>query len=62
MIRAIDRFYYADERKANGTAKYMVDGDAHARLFKGLAEEKAQGPWHQTFVMGKGYQKFANSL
>ncbi|KAI1245924.1 hypothetical protein MGN70_012818 [Eutypa lata] len=56
------KFYYADERKANGTAKYMVDGDAHAKLFKALAEEKTQGPWHQTFVMGKGYQKFASSL
>ncbi|KAK9417340.1 hypothetical protein SUNI508_08920 [Seiridium unicorne] len=53
---------YADERKANGTAKYMVEGHAHAKLFKGLAEEKMQGPWHQTFVMGKGYQMFASSL
>lgn len=56
------RFYYADERKANGTAKYMVDGDAHAKLFQGLAEEETQGSWHQTFVMGKGYQKFSSSL
>jgi GMP synthase-like glutamine amidotransferase len=58
----IGRFYYADERKENGMAKYKVDGDAHAKLFKGLAEDPKQGPWHQTFVMGKGYQKFASSL
>ncbi|WVF71820.1 hypothetical protein IAT40_006628 [Kwoniella sp. CBS 6097] len=56
------KFYYADERKADGTAKYKVDGDAHANLFKHLAEDQMQGPWHQTFVMGKGYQKFGSSL
>ncbi|OCF39185.1 hypothetical protein I317_07001 [Kwoniella heveanensis CBS 569] len=56
------KFYYADERKADGTAKYRVDGDAHAQLSKSLAEDKSQREWHQTFVMGKGYQKFASSL
>lgn len=52
------KFYYGDERKADGSAKYRVDGEAHAELYLGLAEGKEQGPWMQTFVKGKGYQKF----
>ncbi|KAF1963672.1 NAD(P)-binding protein [Byssothecium circinans] len=53
------KFYYADERKADGSsAGQEVDGDAHAELYVVLAEGKAQGPWQQTFVKGKGYQKF----
>jgi len=51
-------FYYADERKADGTAKYRVDGDAHAKLFWELSQEKTQGPWFQTFVKDVGYTKF----
>ncbi|WWC60603.1 uncharacterized protein I303_103177 [Kwoniella dejecticola CBS 10117] len=52
------KFYYADERKIDGSPKYRVDGDAHAELFWDLANAKAQGPWMQTFVKGVGYQKF----
>lgn len=52
------RFYYADERKPDGTAKYKVDGEAHAKLYYELAEGKTQGPWMQTFVKDKGYMKF----
>jgi hypothetical protein len=52
------RFYYADERKADGTAKYKVDGEAHAELFWKLAEEKMQGPWLQSFVKDVGYKMF----
>ena len=51
-------FYYADERKLDGTAKYKVDGEAHAELYWKLAEEKTQGPWMQTFVEGVGCMKF----
>ncbi|KAG3192182.1 hypothetical protein PC129_g25057, partial [Phytophthora cactorum] len=52
-------FYYADERKADGSsAGQAVDGDAHAKLYVGLAEGEAQGPWQQTFVKGAGYTKF----
>jgi len=54
------KFYYADERKADGSAKYRVDGEAHAELFWELAKEKTQGPWMQTFVKGTGYAKFDN--
>lgn len=52
------KFYYGDERKADGTAKYRVDGDAHADLYYKLSEDKTQGPWLQTFVKGVGYTKF----
>ena len=52
------KFYYADERKADGSPKYRVDGDAHANLYWELAHAKTQGPWMQTFVQGVGYKKF----
>jgi hypothetical protein len=58
MRLTICRFYYGDERKADGTAIYRVDGEAHAKLYWGLAEAKMQGPWMQTFVKGLGYKKF----
>ena len=53
-----ERFYYADERKADGAPKYGIDGDAHADLFWELAQAETQGQWHQTFVKGVGYKKF----
>ncbi|KIM96714.1 hypothetical protein OIDMADRAFT_44315 [Oidiodendron maius Zn] len=53
-------FYYADERKADGTAIFKVDGEEHGKLFWELAEAKTQGPWLQTFVKGVGYQNFDN--
>ncbi|RFU27515.1 hypothetical protein B7463_g8834, partial [Scytalidium lignicola] len=52
------KFYYGDERKADGTAKYRVDGEAHAKLYWELADAKTQGPWLQTFVKGIGYKNF----
>ncbi|KAF9767002.1 hypothetical protein IL306_000500 [Fusarium sp. DS 682] len=52
------KFYYADERKADGAPKYRVDGDAHADLYWELSQGKEQGPWMQTFVKGEGYKKF----
>ncbi|KAK9378650.1 uncharacterized protein V2V93DRAFT_375461 [Kockiozyma suomiensis] len=52
------KFYYADERKADGSAKYRVDGEAHAKLFWGLAQAKSQGPWLQSFVKDVGYKDF----
>lgn len=53
------RFYYSDERKADGTpASLGIDGQAHAELYLQLAEAKSQGPWHQTFVKGVGYKQF----
>ncbi|KAH6623699.1 hypothetical protein F5144DRAFT_519059, partial [Chaetomium tenue] len=53
------KFYYADERKADGEPAYMdIDGAAHAEQYVALAEERSQGPWHYTFVKGVGYKKF----
>jgi hypothetical protein len=54
------RFYYADERKEDGSPKYRVDGDAHADLYFDLAQGKTQGLWLQTFVKGVGYKEFGN--
>lgn len=53
------RFYYADERKADGAPAYMaIDGDAHAEHYLKLATEEKPSEWLQTFVKGKGYVKF----
>ena len=52
------KFYYGDERKADGTAIYRVNGEAYAKLYWDLAEEKTHGPWMQTFVNGAGYTMF----
>ncbi|KAK1570063.1 uncharacterized protein LY79DRAFT_570613 [Colletotrichum navitas] len=52
------RFYYVDERKADGSAAFRIDGEAHSKLFLELAEGKTQGPWLQTFVKGTGYKDF----
>ena len=58
-IDQYNRFYYADERKADGSpAVNGVDGEAHGKLYVQLAEDKAQGPWQQTFVKGMGYKSF----
>ncbi|KAK9243407.1 putative short-chain dehydrogenase [Lipomyces tetrasporus] len=53
------KFYYGDERNADGTAVYSnIDADAHGKLYVELAEGKTQGPWQQTFVKGVGYKHF----
>ncbi|KAI0131868.1 hypothetical protein BJ170DRAFT_717676 [Xylariales sp. AK1849] len=56
------KFYYCDQRKADGAPAYMdLSGEAHADLYVGLAEGKSQGPWLQTFVEGVGYKHFSNA-
>ncbi|CAK7235579.1 hypothetical protein SCUCBS95973_009316 [Sporothrix curviconia] len=56
---AHSRYYYADERNADGShVGGALDGDAHAALYTTLAKAPAQGPWQQTFVKGVGYKKF----
>ncbi|KAF2648014.1 NAD(P)-binding protein [Lophiostoma macrostomum CBS 122681] len=53
------RFFYADERTAEGGIKGMeLDGEAHAEFYAQLASGTAEVPWHATFVKGKGYVKF----
>jgi hypothetical protein len=60
-LLTVTRFYYADERKADGSAAFAIDGEAHANIFTQLAEGTNQGPWEQTFVKGVGYKNFAAS-
>lgn len=56
------RFYYADERTADGNAVYNdISGDSAAEFYPKLAEGKVgekQGPWLQTFAKGIGYKDF----
>jgi hypothetical protein len=41
----MSRFYYANERKANGSPAFIVDGPAHGKIYTELAEGGSQGPW-----------------
>lgn len=53
------RFYYGDERKADGSPAYLdIDGEAHGKFYLQLSEDSSQGPWQQTFVKGVGYKQF----
>ena len=53
------RFYYADERKADGSSAGVgISGEAHSKLYVSLAGGSAQGPWQQTFVKDVGYRQF----
>ena len=53
------RFYYGDERFADGKAVYnALNGEGHANFYWELTQKKDQGPWDATFVTGKGYVDF----
>ncbi|KAJ5144743.1 hypothetical protein N7448_002135 [Penicillium atrosanguineum] len=53
------KFYYADERRADGThVANEISGEAHGKFYLELAESTSQGPWQQTFVKDVGYKKF----
>ncbi|KAH8674685.1 hypothetical protein BGZ60DRAFT_404537 [Tricladium varicosporioides] len=53
------KFYYADQRNADGSPAYSgIDGPAHGKLYTELAEGIEQGPWQQTFVKGEGFKQF----
>ncbi|KAL5336255.1 hypothetical protein BJX70DRAFT_373113, partial [Aspergillus crustosus] len=53
------RFFYADERKADGNlVGNDLNGPAHAEFFAQLASHEGNIPWFATFVAGKGYVKF----
>ncbi|KAL3952065.1 hypothetical protein ACCO45_013782 [Purpureocillium lilacinum] len=54
------RFYYADERQADGSPVYQnISGPAHAEFYTRLAEGDEGVPWEATFVGGKGYVDFS---
>ncbi|KAI0099401.1 NAD(P)-binding protein [Daldinia grandis] len=53
------KFYYLDERHADGTyVTKDLSGIGHAEEFLKLAKDSKQGPWDYTFVSGKGYAEF----
>lgn len=56
------KFYYADERRANGApVSNDIDGPAAAEHYLKLAEGEKQEPWLQTFVKGIGYKDFSSA-
>lgn len=59
MFYDVVRFYYADERNAEGAPVLRErNGEAHAMEYLTLAQREDQGPWLWTFVKGKGYVDF----
>jgi hypothetical protein len=52
------RFYYAEERQADGGPTIPVNGHAAGDMYVELAEKPEQEPWDFTFMAGKGYTKF----
>jgi hypothetical protein len=55
----MSRFYYSDERLADGSPAMMArSGEAQAAECVKLVERKEQGRWHHTFVKGTGYIDF----
>jgi hypothetical protein len=48
----------ATNGRRTGRPFNRVNGEAHAKLYLELAEEKTHGPWMQTFVKDVGYTKF----
>ncbi|KAF9778514.1 hypothetical protein IL306_003966 [Fusarium sp. DS 682] len=53
------KFYYADERKEDGSPMWNgATPEGHAQLYVDLADYKEQQAWQQTFVSGQGYKKF----
>ncbi|KAJ5249170.1 hypothetical protein N7468_000621 [Penicillium chermesinum] len=53
------RFFYAGERKEDGSAaSSALDGPAHGTFYASLANHEGNIPWDATFVKGKGYVKF----
>ena len=55
-----DRFFFADERQADGSSLALKDisGPGAAEFYLKLAENPGGIPWHATFVAGKGYVNF----
>ncbi|KAL7805011.1 hypothetical protein V8C44DRAFT_352447 [Trichoderma aethiopicum] len=53
------KFYFADERKSDGSPVYgAISGPAHGAFYTALAAQKTQGPWNATFVKDQGYVAF----
>ncbi|KAL2847780.1 hypothetical protein BJY01DRAFT_262888 [Aspergillus pseudoustus] len=53
------RFFFADERTADGNFVYHdISGEAAAEFYTQLVRHEGYVPWQATFVKGKGYVKF----
>ena len=56
-------WYFADERfEDGGSMMAEIDGESHAEHLWNLANQRDQGPWNNTFVKGKGYVSFDDTL
>ena len=56
-------WYFADERFEGGQPMMnFIDGKAHAEHLWTLTNLRCQGPWNQTFVKGKGYVSFPDTV
>ena len=56
-------WYFADERFEGGESMMThIDGENHAKYYWTLANERTQKPWNQTFVKGKGYVSFKDTV
>jgi hypothetical protein len=57
------RFYYVDERTADGDGMFKgVTGDAPADYFLHLTTVEPEAPVLQTFVAGRGYVEFEKEV
>jgi len=56
------KFYYADERQANGGPTIPVSGPAAGKAYVYLAEKQEQGPWDYTFMEDRAYVEFKGPL
>ncbi|TFB00482.1 hypothetical protein CCMA1212_007576 [Trichoderma ghanense] len=57
------KFYFADERKSDGSPVYgAISGPAHGAFYTELAAQKTQGPWNATFVKDQGYVAFSETV
>lgn len=55
------RFFYADERNADGSPVYEhISGAAHGEFYAELASADSDVPWLATFVKDKGYVDFSS--
>lgn len=59
IVDNVYRFFYADERAADGkNIGPVLSGPAHGDFFAQLAKHEGNVPWLATFVKDKGYVKF----
>lgn len=58
----VSRFYYADQRDADGSPVYnRIDGPAHGKFYAELAQGVDDIPWLATFVKDQGYKDFGEA-